>query len=292
MTKIKKSPDLPDYFVEMDWRDRAKDPESFAEAMTGHYESGDVVILRNSPITLDYALLNQVILPKGAAYKKIRDDRFTRPRLNMESLRLHCYLIQHYPVIYRPFCREITQASAVIRDVAQQLFPHYRFTKMPCSWRFTPTGPEVIHIDEFGALNDEQEKWYLRIFMNVDEEPRKWNLGYTLDGLAEHYYEEAGMAKWRGGRGADFAREICERVYGVKCENREGDWPRHEIEWGTGDVWICDSLHHSHQVVKGRRMMATGFEIDPASMQNPALSLDSRVRAYHVRYGTLERQAS
>jgi len=293
MTKIKMSPALPDYFVEMDWRDRAKDPQAFADEMTRRYEGGDVVLLRNSPISqIDYDLLNKISLPEGTAYKKIRDDRFVRPRLNMESLRLHRYLIQHYPTLYRPICREIARASGVVREVAQQLFPHYRFIKTPCSWRFTPTGPEHMHIDHFGAVNDEKEKWYLRIFMNIDKEPRKWNLGYTLDGLAEHFYDEAGMAKWQGARGADFSREISEWLYGVKDENRDGGWPRHEIEWATGDVWIVDSLLHSHQIVKGRRMMATGFEIDPDTMQNPALSLDSRVRGYHQRYGALERRAS
>ena len=215
MASIKKSPELPDYFIEMDWNDRKSDPIGFSEALVGHYEDGEIVILRNSPIVADYALLNHVSLPKGLAYKKIRDDYFTRPRLNLESLRLHRYLVQHYPTKYRAICREVTRTSNVMREVGQQLFPHYRFTKMPCSWRFTPTGPEHMHIDSFGALGDEEEKWYLRIFFNVDEQPRLWNLSYTLTGLAERYYQDAGMEKWCQGRGSDFSRELSRWIYDV-----------------------------------------------------------------------------
>ena len=297
MASIKKSPELPDYFIEMDWNDRKSDPIGFSETLVGHYEDGEIVILRNSPIVADYALLNHVSLPKGLAYKKIRDDHFTRPKLNLESLRLHRYLIQHYPTKYRAFCREVTRTSNVIREVGQQLFPHYRFTKMPCSWRFTPTGPEHMHIDHFGALGDEEEKWYLRIFFNVDEQPRLWNLSYTLTGLAERYYQDAGMGEWRQGRGSDFSRELSRWIYGGKEKYNnedihESSWPHHEIEWATGDVWIVDSRLHSHQVVQGRRMMATGFEVDPTSMQSPDKSLDSRVRVIHERHLAQEQHAS
>jgi hypothetical protein len=297
MASIKKSPELPDYFIEMDWNDRKSDPIGFSEALVGHYEDGEIVILRNSPIVADYALLNHVSLPKGLAYKKIRDDHFTRPKLNLESLRLHRYLIQHYPTKYRAFCREVTRTSNVIREVGQQLFPHYRFTKMPCSWRFTPTGPEHMHIDHFGALGDEEEKWYLRIFFNIDERPRLWNLSHTLTGLAERYYQDAGMGEWRQGRGSDFSRELSRWIYGGKEKYNnedihESSWPHHEIEWATGDVWIVDSRLHSHQVVQGRRMMATGFEVDPASMQSPDKSLDSRVRVIHERHLAQEQHAS
>jgi hypothetical protein len=297
MASIKKSPELPDYFVEMDWNDRKRDPIGFSEALVRHYEDGEIVILRNSPIVADYALLNHVSLPKGLAYKKIRDDYFTRPRLNLESLRLHRYLFQHYPTKYRAICREVTRASNAIREIGQQLFPHYRFTKMPCSWRFTPTGPEHMHIDHFGALGDEEEKWYLRIFLNVDEQPRLWKVSHTLSGLAERYYQDAGMEKWCQGRGSDFSRELSRWIYGGKEKYNnekvhESSWPHHEIEWATGDVWILDSRLHSHQVVQGRRMMATGFEVDPTSMQSPDKSLDSRVRVIHERHLAQEQHAS
>jgi hypothetical protein len=32
--------------------------------------------------------------------------------------------------------------------------------------------------------------------------------------------------------------------------------------------------------------MATGFEVEAASMQDPTKSLDHRVRAYHAAYGS------
>jgi hypothetical protein len=44
-------------------------------------------------------------------------------------------------------------------------------------------GPELP--DYFGGLGDEDEKWYLRIFFNVDEQPRLWNVSHSLTGVAE-----------------------------------------------------------------------------------------------------------
>jgi hypothetical protein len=111
-------------------------------------------------------------------------------------------------------------------------------------------------------------------------------------GLAERYYQDADMEKWRQGRGSDFSRELGRWAFGGKEKFNESNWPRHEIEWATGDVWILDSRLHSHQVVQGRRMMATGFEVDPTSMQSPDKSLDSRVRVIHERHLAQEQHAS
>lgn len=285
MTKIKICPELPDHFIEMDWRDAQHDEPAFSQTLVEHYENGKIVILRNSPIQADYELLNRVSLPRDLAYKKVRDDLFQHPKMRLDSWKLHAQLLRTSLRDYVAIRREIRRASDAIRVFAKRVFPGYRFEKMPCSWRFTPTGPEHMHIDHFGALGDEPEKWYLRIFLNIDYEPRIWNLSYDLQGLAEQFYDAAGMEKWRDGRGCDFSREVGSFAFGGKGSGPEDGQPRHEIEWECGDVWIADSRLHSHQVLWGRRLMATGFEVDVTSMNDASLSLDARVRRLHERYG-------
>ena len=285
MAKIKLHPNLPDAFVQLDWNDAAADKAAFCENLVREYEDGRTIILKNSPITTDFELLNRVSLPAGLKYKKMSDHHFHNPLFRPKTWGLHAHLLKDHPRDYRAVCREIRNASDAIRDWTRDVFKPYRFTKMPVSWRFTPTGNEHIHIDSFGAKQDEPEKWYVRIFMNVDYEPRIWNVSHRLDALAETRYESAGMGEWRHGRGADFSREMSKVVFGTKANPIHGAEPCHEIAWETGDVWLVDSRMQSHQVDHGRRLMATGFEVDASTMQDPLKSLDNRVRAYHVRYG-------
>jgi hypothetical protein len=286
MPKIKLSPELPDSFVEMDWRDSAKDPVGFSETLVRRYEDGQIIILRNSPISADYELLNRILLPPGRRYKKMGDHLFEWPRLRADSWGLHAQLLKDHPRDYLAVRREIRRASATIREWTQQVFSNYRITGGPCSWRFTPTGHEHMHIDSFGSLGDEPEKWYIRLFLNVDYQPRQWRVSHTLESLASTHYERAGMADWREGRGSDFCREMSSFVFGSKSEPVHDTQPYHEIEWETGDVWLVDTRMQSHQVVSGRRMMATGFEVDPSSMQDPSKSLDQRVKVYHEKHPT------
>ena len=283
MPKIDLSPDLPDSFVRMDWNDSASDPKGFAETLVDHYEDGSIVVLKNSPIAADYELLNRIEFPAGDKFKKVGDHHFQWPRPRGYSLGLHSHLIRHHTRDYLAARAEIRRVSNVVREWTQQVFSGYQFGRMPCSWRFTPTGHESMHIDSFGALGHDPEKWYVRIFLNVDFEPRQWRVSRTLESLAETHYDSAELAQWRDGRGSDFSRELSKSVFGSRWEPEHEDEPYHGIAWETGDVWLVDSRMQSHQVISGRRMMATGFEVDPSSMRDPLKSLDHRVRGYHEK---------
>ena len=286
MARIKLNPNLPNDFVELDWNDAVGDKAAFCHNLVREYENGRTIILRNSPITADYELLNRISLPAGLKYKKMSDHLFENPILHPRTWGLHAHLLKDHPRDYRAACREILRASDAVRAWTKDVFHQYRFIKMPVSWRFTPTGNEHIHIDSFGARNDEPEKWYVRIFLNVDFEPRIWQVSHRLDALAQSRYVSAGMEQWRDDRGADFSREMSKIVFGTKANPIHGTEPFHEIAWETGDVWLVDSRLQSHQVDYGRRLMATGFEVEAASMQDPKKSLDHRVRAYHAAYGS------
>jgi len=84
----------------------------------------------------------------------------------------------------------------------------------------------------------------------------------------------------------DAELEMSKIVFGTKANPIHGAEPYHEIARETGDVWLVDSRLQPHQVDYGRRLMATGFEVDAASMQDPTKSLDHRVRAYHAVHGS------
>ena len=70
------------------------------------------------------------------------------------------------------------------------------------TWRFTPTGPEGMHLDNYGNDTDQQ---YARLLINLDEQPRLWRVSERLDVLVERYYQSAGLAELRG----QSANEIC-----------------------------------------------------------------------------------
>jgi hypothetical protein len=284
MPTIHLSPEVPNYFVQMDWQDRAAEPARFSDELMRHYEAGEVVILKNAPVNVNFDLVNRITLPAGR-FKKASDNYFLYPNLISPSVAQAIYSGFGVNIgLYLAFRREVARVSADLRRLARSAFAKYRFTHMGLSWRFTETEMENMHIDAYSIDDDLQ---YVRIFMNLDTRARCWNTSYRLDELVPRYYADAQMQELQSASADAFNNRLNEHAFGGKAPGCDG-FPRHVVEFQMGDVWIFDSRLLSHQVVSGRRMIATNFQAEPASMLDPSLSLENRVRGYHRQYGHQE----
>ncbi len=265
----------------MDWRDAETDFEAFREALVSSYEDGNLVLLANAPFRIDYELLNRITLPAGRRFKKTKDSFFVRPPLHRRgALGILWRAFGPHPGRYLAFRREVIRVSRQLRRFAREVFPGYRFLSQDVSWRFTPTGPEELHIDSFGSNED---RHYLRIFVNVDDEPRVWSAGARLDELGDRYYESADLGALRGASGNEFCRRLNQAF--AETELAGGDpHERHVIEFAQGDVWLCDSRVVSHQIVSGRRLVATHFAVDPRTMRDSEQRVEARVARCHARH--------
>ena len=284
MARIDISPRVTNYLEQMDWRDAAADMPAFCAQLTDSYESGKLILLRNAPLEIDYDLLNQVSLSTGRRFKKITDKFFLLPRLYQPKVARELW--SAFGIDARFFLtvrKEVTSVSTQVRQLGRTLFPHYRFLEWDVSWRFTPTGPEALHIDSFGSNENFQ---YVRIFINIDHEPRLWNASHRLEELAARHYDSDHLEELRGLSGNEFCRRLNVIAFGGMERAGADGQDRHVIEFEQGDVWLCDSRVVSHQIVRGRRLVASHFKIAPESMLDPARSIDARVQRLHERYAS------
>lgn len=278
MADIQLSPRVADRFVRLDWRDAKDDPQGFRTALVQHYEAGNVLILANAPFDIDLDLLNKVSLPSGKAFQKLSDQTF-RPISLCRGKRKGLFRAAFGGdlLLYFKFRREVARVSAHLRAFARDVFRPYRFLKQgtAVSWRFTPTGPEGLHVDYF---RDERDLQYVRIFINVDQQPRVWTLSHQLDELIAQYHDEARLGELAGAP----SNTVCDRLNkvvfdAVNALPREA-MDRHVVSFAPGDVWLCETRLNSHEIFAGHRMVATGFYIDPTSMLDPSLRVDARVQ--------------
>ena len=281
MPEIALSPNIPNFIVRMDAREATDNPEGFNRELVQHYEAGDVIILDNAPLSANYGTLNRVSLPRGRAYQKLTDRFFRYPKVyRPQTAKLLFQTFNGNIGLYLAFRREVIKLSSQVRDYIPQLFFHYNFLKYNVSWRFTPTGPEGMHLDHFGSGADVQ---YVRLFINLDEQPRVWHLTQQLDDLAARYYESGNFAALREAGGNEFCRHMNPLAFKKKS------FDYHIVKFHQGDVWLCDTRLVSHQIVSGHRMLGTHFVADPQSMQDPKQRLEHRVQGYHQLYGGNDR---
>lgn len=275
MAEIEHSAAVVDRFVRLDWRHRAADPRAFDAALIAHYEAGDIVLLDNPPFVVDFDVLNRVSFPQGRDYQKLTDKFLTRPKLHRREVRRLFHGAFGFDlVLYARFRREVKRLSEELRSFARSLAPAYRFLKQGVSWRFTPTGPEGLHVDYFRRAEDTH---YLRIFINVDRQPRVWTVGPRLQDLIERYAEEAGLLELEGRPSNEVCRRLNDRVFDPINRQPRSAMDRHVVRFAPGDVWLCETRLNSHEIFSGHRLVATDFYVDPMSMLDPSRRVDAQV---------------
>ncbi len=275
MPAITLDPRLPDFFVELDWRERKRLGQVFDDNLVRHYEAGDVILLKNPPFRIASDVFRRVSFPPGVDYKKLHARSLTRPKLYKPKVVKFLYGVFGADVVgYLRFRRAVRDLTAQLTEFCHQVFRTYRFLQHDVNWRFTPTGPEPLHFDHLRSKDDRQ---YVRVFLNLDETPRIWRVGPHLEEMMERFYDEAGLADMQGAH----ANEVCYRMTYQILERwqevADGSVPRHHVEFQPGEVWLCESRINSHEIYSGKRAAITHFHADPQSMLNPELSVGNRV---------------
>jgi len=275
MTKITLHPNVANFIVRMDWNDSRGDLPGFSEELVRNYEAGKLILLGNAPFTIDFPLLNQVSLPEDSGVQKLSDKFLVYPKLYKP--RVAKFMFENFagrPLLYARFRREVRSVSGQIRSFLGSMFRGYRFARRGVSWRFTRTGPESLHLDFFKPKGDFD---YLRLFINIDEEPRVWSVTHQLEELVARTWESARLIDLMGAPPHVLTQHINNHLlYGLSHRPPE-ETDRHVIEFAQGDVWLCESRTTPHQIISGRRMIATDFYVDPSSMRDPSRRVVARV---------------
>ena len=187
------------------------------------------------------------------------------------------------PVLYFKLRREILRVTKEVCRFVRDVFEPYRIRKESVSWRFTPTGPEPLHVDWFRPTDDLH---YVRMFINIDEQPRVWTVSHQLEDLIDRNYAIAELAELGGSPSNSIIDRLNGRVLNPVSYEPACVTDRHVVEFTQGDVWLCETRINSHQILSGRRLVATDFYVDPSSMLDPEQRVEARVARCMERCGS------
>jgi 3-deoxy-D-manno-octulosonic acid hydroxylase-like protein len=277
MARVELNPRVADRFVRLDWSKQGRDPIGFRSEIIRNYERGNIIILDHAPFRIDFDPLNRVSLPPGRDFQKLSDRVFLRPKIHRAEVRR--LLLQAFGTdltLCLRFRREVSRVSASLRDFARAVFRPYRFLKLGVSWRITRTGPEGLHVDYF---RQQEDLHYLRLFVNVDREPRIWTVSHTLEELIERYYDEARLFELDRAPSNAICARLNKAVFDQVNVRPRDAFDRHVVSFDPGDVWLCETRLNSHEIYSGHRLVATDFYVDPASMLDPSMRVEARTRA-------------
>ena len=275
MAWIRYHPNVADFFVHMDWRDSRAILTDFKTELLRNYEAGKIILLKNSPLSINYGLLNNLHLPKGRRFQKLSYKTLTYPKMYKADIaKLMLTKFGRTPVLYFKLRREILRITKEVRCFVHDVFKPYRIWKESVSWRFTPTGPELLHVDWFRPTDDVH---YIRMFINIDEQPRVWTVSHQLEDLIVRNYVIAELAELSGSPSNSVIDRINRRVLNSSSYEPAAETDRHVVEFMQGDDWLCETRINSHQIFSGRRLVATDFYVDPSSMLDPEQRVEARV---------------
>jgi hypothetical protein len=118
------------------------------------------------------------------------------------------------------------------RGLMRRWFPKKKYGPEMHSWRYTITKDEPLHFDVYA---ERVVSPVVRFFVNLDTEPRVWDIGTTAVSKDSGTYDP-----------------------GYRARINEG--PVQRVSFDPGDLWIVDSSRVSHAIIYGRRAAMFSFE--------------------------------
>ena len=219
-----------------------------------HYESGGVVLLEDSGIRYDEAMIQAFAFPAG--WKKIGSlNGITKPPLLLQGTRLVrtdnplCAMVKSDVELLKVHS-ELRQLELGFRLLLAELFPGYRLdTISNCTFRFTPTTLEPVHLDSFmsGAATPEEHRVpRVKLFLNVDSQPRIWNVGPILPDV---------LLASAGSLGASLPTDVNRLCHLVNDSGILDRVPLTRLEIPPRGLVFANGPMVVHQVVSGNRMV-------------------------------------
>jgi hypothetical protein len=259
------NPEVEDYFFILDPQPGLLDYQrAYGDAIAAAYEDQKIIYVPNLHISADLDFLNRLSFPVGLKKASYQDglgssiyvrngSRFAvndaNPLVHLfDDVRLAVY-VNH----------QIQSVFSQLRHAIRVLLPRYRtMREIAVTWRFTPTRDEPTHYDQYDEGTDLYTHDHrVKIFLNLDFEPRLWRTTHRLAELLRKYRQE-------------FPDEIPAHLNDLaKVVNKWSglqDVPAHTISFPTNSAIIANAEVIGHKVVSGNRMVTGEFLVDQSDM--------------------------
>jgi len=282
MARIIMNPKVAENVVSLDM-----DAPGGTDLIRKHYEDGDVVILKDKRLDLDYKFLNSLNFNIDASPEILkRVKKFThgkimglKPGSKDETGRaLFEQTFQGDPGRLQAYKEQVEYGNKQLFDIYKKIFPKYEDYKLAYTWRFTETIFENLHWDNIGIDDDYQQ---VRIFVNVDSAPRIWHVSHKIDEYAKANYEKENLGRWKKLVPDSFNSKVNNEILGGMARPLLDGLEVHHIAFEQGEIWLAETRIASHQIYSGRQAIACMYYIKHESMDNPSKRFNKRVENVH-----------
>lgn len=181
-------------------------------------------------------------------------------------------------VIFERAAQALKSAHRQLLRIFETCFPNYEPFRLVPSIRLTRTLFENLHWDNHSIEDDFHQA---RVFTNLDTNPRIWNISFGFIDWMRTFYREHDLGRFAGKDPNLLIDYVTGEVLGGTQNTWMDSFPRHEIAFEPGEVWLGESRLVSHQIVYGEAAMVYMWFVDPASMDNRDNRFNLRVEALH-----------
>ena len=214
------------------------------------FERGEVVVLRGTRIAADFDFLSTVEPPHGDGSRRGKYvfwrviDGARIERRSVWQMFQH-EVFQGDEARFRYFEEQVRSVDDQINAIVRAIFDRHEFLTETITWKFQRNRGENLHIDN---LNGCDRAAQVRLFVNLDNKPRRWSIGRHWRHYAERLYDDAGLSEAVDDP-CGFNLRLTAAAFGFSTA--ECDEPRHFVEFEPGEVWLANSALVAHQVRGG-----------------------------------------
>jgi hypothetical protein len=280
---IRKNASVPDNFFELREMESIQAyAMAYGDQIAKRYEDLDIVYFPRFPLDIDADFFRVMQVP--AQFKKVGTvNGLDKPILIRNADKV---MFDHTHVLHQIFGDRMIAAYAQtqIRSVNDQirrglhlLFPRYAsLTEANITWRLTETIEEPMHIDGFlgGKPTPPQIKGRyhrVKLFINIDSEPRKWWTSYTMPETLKRY---------RGQLPASLPDDADQVACAIAERKFLWQAPHHEIDIPPMGAVMGEAQGLSHAVRYGRRMIAAEFMCLAEHMLDPSKQCQAKLKGW------------
>jgi hypothetical protein len=269
---IKRNPAIPDNIFELKRQESFGDyARLYKDEIAQRYEQLNIIYIPYFPLKFDLAFFQTLTFPpelaKVGTKNGISNEVFVRDgnNLKVDSTHILVRVAQNQPVLANYLRNQISSVNAQVEMGLRILFPrYYSLKEFNTTWRLTETRDQVMHIDGFQdgrPLSAAQKNSHrIKIFINIDSEPRRWRTSYTLPEL---------FNRCRQKLPAYLPNDADQIAHILGKTDVFEEAPYHEIEFPTLSAVLVEAQVVGHSVLYGRRMIAGEYSCSASDMLDP-----------------------
>jgi hypothetical protein len=286
MPKIIRDPEIADNVRIVDYRLYADAGPERQNELMDLYESGLLLVLKNYHFPVGRGFFEQLTFPNDRRSKKMilstpENEHHDVPR--DEPWRVVDEIFAGDRERRDAFRRHVVEANTEAFRLVDALFPRYRYTRKMCIYNLTEMFGHNLHFDSPAHA---EESTQLRMFINLDDQPRIWHLSQSLEEVARRHYRRLGMERMVGENVREFTRRLTQGVFGTRYQSGSHAEHRHSILFYPGEVWCLNPNMTAHEVVYGRRLLDIVFLFEEDQLRNRDRYYPTIVRRLHAEHGS------